>query len=344
MHNADRAVLRIGTGIGLATGLCYGLALPMPHLGVIMAWVVLCRPGEPLGLKKGLAGGILLLGIMASGVLLVPLLTHYALAAVLLVGLLLYLLMQQAMAGKGAAAMLLIMAITVIPVAGLIEQSLAIAIAQMMGLGILIGTLVNRMAHALFPPQPVIGAAARATPPLPEHPERLALHAVAIVMPVWLLALGNPAFYIPAVMKTVTLAQQSTSLNARLAGQELVLSTLAGALLAFALWMGLSLWPSLLMLVLMLTLMTLWLARRLVRLVAGRFPPSFWSNAWITALILFGPAIEDSATGKDVWLAAAMRCGLYLVVAGYGWLCILLLEQWRPVGRPLAEAKLADAP
>ncbi len=322
MHNADRAVLRIGTGIGLATGICYGLALPMPHLGVIMAWVVLCRPGEALGLKKGLAGGLLLLGIMTAGVLLVPLLTHYALAAVLLV------------------AMLLIMAITVIPVAGLIEQSLAIALAQMMGLGILIGTLVNRLAHALFPPLPVAGAAARAAPPPPEHPERLALRAVAMVLPVWLLALGNPAFYIPAVMKTVTLAQQSTSLNARQAGQELVLSTLAGALLAFALWLGLSLWPSLLML--MLALMTLWLARRLVRLVAGRFPPSFWSNAWITALILFGPAIEDSATGKDVWLAAAMRCGLYLVVAGYGWLCILLLEQWWPAGRPLAEAKLGD--
>ena len=342
MHNADRAVLRIGTGIGLATGICYGLALPMPHLGVIMAWVVLCRPGEALGLKKGLAGGLLLLGIMAAGVLLVPLLTHYALAAVLLVGLLLYLLMQQAMAGKGAAAMLLIMAITVIPVAGLIEQSLAIALAQMMGLGILIGTLVNRLAHALFPPLQVAGAAARPVPLPPEHPERLALRAVAMVLPVWLLALGNPAFYIPAMMKTVTLAQQSTSLNARQAGQELVLSTLMGALLACALWLGLSLWPSLLMLVLMLALMTLWLARRLVRLVAGRFPPSFWSNAWITALILFGPAIEDSATGKDVWLAAAMRCGLYLVVAGYGWLCILLLEQWWPVGRPLAEAKLGD--
>ncbi|WP_324048849.1 hypothetical protein [Aeromonas caviae] len=267
MHNADRAVLRIGTGIGLATGICYGLALPMPHLGVIMAWVVLCRPGEPLSLGKGLLGGALLLAVMVGGVLLVPLLTHYALAAVLLVALLLYLLMQQAMAGKGAAAM---------------------------------------------------------------------------VLPVWLLALGNPAFYIPAVMKTVTLAQQSTSLNARQAGQELVLSTLMGALLAFALWLGLSLWPSLLMLVLMLALMTLWLARRLVRLVVGRFPPSFWSNTWITALILFGPAIEDSATGKDVWLAAAMRCGLYLVVAGYGWLCILLLEQWWPVGRPLAEAKLGD--
>ena len=342
MHNADKAVLRIGTGIGLATGICYGLALPMPHLGVIMAWVVLCRPGEPLGLKQGLAGGLLLLGVMVGGVLLVPLLTHYALATVLLISLLLYVLMQQAMAGKGASAMLLIMAITVIPVAGLIEQALAIAIAQMMAVGILVGTLVNRLAHGLFPPQPVAGAQSRPKPQPPEHPERLALRAVAIVLPVWLLALGNPAFYIPAVMKTVALGQQSTSLNAREAGKELVLSTLMGALLAFVLWLGLGLWPSLLMLVLLLALMTLWLARRLLRLVPGRFPPSFWSNAWITALILFGPAIEDSATGKDVWLAAAMRCGLYLLVAGYGWLCILLLEQWWPVGRPLAEDKLGD--
>ncbi|MFC5707878.1 DUF2955 domain-containing protein [Aeromonas eucrenophila] len=342
MHNADRAVLRIGTGIALATLICYGLALPMPHLGVIMAWVVLCKPGEALGLKKGVAGALLLMGVMIGGVLLVPLLTHYALAAVLLVCLLLYLLMQQAMAGKGASAMLLIMAITVIPVAGLIEQVLAIAIAQMMAVGILVGTLVNRLAHALFPPQPVTDAVARPLPPPPEHPERLALRAVAIVLPVWLLALGNPAFYIPAVMKTVTLAQQSGSLTARQAGRELVLSTLMGALIAFVLWLGLSLWPSLLMLVLLLALMTLWLARRLVRLVAGRFPPSFWSNAWITALILFGPAIEDSATGKDVWLAAAMRCGLYLLVAGYGWLCMLLLEQCWPAGRPLAEAKLGD--
>ena len=79
-----------------------------------------------------------------------------------------------------------------------------------------------------------------------------------------------------------------------------------------------------------------------MRLVPSRFPPSFWSNAWITALILFGPAIEDSATGKDVWLAAAMRCGLYLLVAGYGWLCIWLLEQCWPVGRPLAQASIGE--
>ncbi|MGY6037533.1 hypothetical protein [Aeromonas sp. AE23HZ002T15] len=341
MHNADRAVLRIGTGIALAAGICYGLALPMPHLGIIMAWVVLCKPGEPLGLTKGLAGGLLLMAMMMGGVLLVPLLTHYALATVLLVSLLLYLLMLQGMAGKGAASMLLIMAITLIPVAGLVEQRLAIAIAQMMAVGILVGTLVNALAHRLFPPRPS-AQAARPRPAPPEHPRRLALRAVIIVLPVWLLALGNPAFYIPAVMKTVALGQQSSALNARAAGKELLFSTLMGALLAFALWMGLGIWPSLLMLMSMLALMTLWLARRLLGLVPTRFPPSFWSNTWITALILFGPAIEDSAAGKDVWLAAAMRCGLYLLVAGYGWFCIWLFEQGWPVGRPLADQPIGE--
>ena len=102
MHHADRAVLRIGTGIGLAAGLCYGLALPMPHLGVIMAWVVLCRPGRPLALKKGAGRRAPAAGDhdfrRAAGALL----THYALAGVLLVALSLYLLMQLGMAGKGA--------------------------------------------------------------------------------------------------------------------------------------------------------------------------------------------------------------------------------------------------
>lgn len=341
MHHADSTVFRIGLGTALAVFVCFGLALPMPHLGCIMAWVILCRPGEALSLKKGIIGGVMLSLIMTAGVLLVPLLNYYTFAAVLLVVLFLYILMLMSVTGKGVLAMLLTMAITLIPVAGLIEQALALAIAQLIAIGVLIGTLVNGIAHALFPPSP-IAAAEQPTLLPPERPKRLALRATIIVIPVWLLALSDPSFYIPAVMKTVMLAQQSTLLNAKQAGKELVLSTLMGALLAFALWMGLSIWPSLLMLVLLLTLMTIWLAQRLIQVVPTSFPPSFWSNSWITALILFGPAIADSANGKDVWLAAAMRCSLYLLVAGYGWLCFMVLEQRWPTGRPASETPVGE--
>lgn len=340
MHNGDRAVLRISCGTAIAALVCYSLALPMPHLGCIMAWIVLCQ-GKPLPIKKGIVVGLVLMTTMMGGVLMVPLLTHYPLPALLLTALLLYQLMLMWLAGKGTQAMLLTMMVTIIPIAGLIEQSLAVGIAQMMGLGIIIGTVVNRIALAVFPPQATPGSAGKAYV-APQSPHYLALRAVLIVLPVWLLALSNPAFYIPAVMKTVMLAQQTNTLAAKQVGRELVLSTLMGALLAVVLWFGLSLWPSLLMLVLWLALVSLWVARRMVRLVANRFTPSFWSNAWVTCLILFGPAIQDSAAGKDVWLASAMRCSLYVVVALYGWACVVILERWRPSGRPAVEATPGD--
>lgn len=335
MHNGDRAVLRIGVGSAIAALVCYGLALPMPHLGCIMAWIVLCQ-GKPLPIKKGIIVGLVLTMTMVGGVLMVPLLTHYPLSALLFTALLLYLLMLMGLRGKGTQAMLLTTAITIIPIAGLIEQSLAIGIAQMMGLGIIIGTVVNRFALVLFPPQATPSSAAKVLL-LPESPHQLALRAVLIVLPVWLLALSNPAFYIPAVMKTVMLAQQTNTLAAKQVGKELVLSTLMGALLAVVLWFGLSIWPSFLMLVLWMALVSLWVARRLVRLAASRFTPSFWSNAWVTCLILFGPAIQDSASGKDVWLASLMRCSLYVAVALYGWACVVVLERWHLAGRPAAE-------
>ncbi len=283
---------------------------------------------ETFGAEKGLVIGSLLIVTMTGGILMVPLLTYYALPGVLLTALLLYQLILMGLSGKATLSMLLVVAIAVIPIAGLIEQALAMGLAQMLGIGFITGTLVNGLAVALFPPPP--GPPQPRESPAVSSPHVRALRAVIIVLPVWLLALSHPTFYIPAVMKTVTLAQQATTLTTKTSGKELVLSTLLGALLALGLWFGLSLWPSLLMLV-------LWLSRSVCGWPGGWFVwcrdgfPSFWSNVWITALILFGPAIQDSSSGKDVWTAAAMRCALYLIIALYGWACIALLERWRPL-------------
>jgi hypothetical protein len=57
--------------------------------------------------------------------------------------------------------------------------------------------------------------------------------------------------------------------------------------------------------------------------------PSFWSNALITMLILLGPAIEDSASGKSVLEASAVRTCLFLGVALYAWATVWVLEHWR---------------
>jgi hypothetical protein len=57
--------------------------------------------------------------------------------------------------------------------------------------------------------------------------------------------------------------------------------------------------------------------------------PAFWSNALVTAFLLLGPAIEDSASGKSVLEGAVVRTGLFVAVAFYAWGMTRLLERHR---------------
>jgi lipopolysaccharide/colanic/teichoic acid biosynthesis glycosyltransferase len=53
MHKADKAVLRLAIGLGLAVLAAFGLALRMPFLVCVMAVIVLCKPGPPIPFLKG---------------------------------------------------------------------------------------------------------------------------------------------------------------------------------------------------------------------------------------------------------------------------------------------------
>jgi uncharacterized membrane protein len=155
------------------------------------------------------------------------------------------------------------------------------------------------------------------------------MRATLVVMPVFVLALTNPSFYLAAIMKAVALGQQAGSTSARSGGRELVGSTLVGASMAALLWTGLSLRPNLWMLMLWMAAAALWAGARMFRARRTALPPSFWRNVLVTMLILLGPAIEDSAAGKDVFTASAMRVGLFIGVALYAWATVWALERWR---------------
>ena len=73
----------------------------------------------------------------------------------------------------------------------------------------------------------------------------------------------------------------------------------------------------------------LWAGVRLFGVKPTSAPPSFWSNALITMLILLGPGIEDAAVGKDVYSASATRVALFVAVALYAWATVWVLERWR---------------
>ena len=338
MTRGDKAALRLSTGLGLAVFVAYGMGLKVPFVVCIMALLVLCKPGPPLPMVKSLVIAGMFAALVAAGVLMVPLLEHYAAAGVLLTAVLLFGLFYFGQLRAHPLTTVLVLAFTLIPVAGVQEQALVGVLAGTLAMGVLVGGAVSAASNALFPDPPAPAArAAPASVPDHENARWVAWRGTLIVMPVFVLALTNPSFYMAAIMKTVALGQQAGETDARHAGRELVGSTLMGALIALVVWFGLSLWPSLWMLMLWLMAAALWAGSALFGARRTGFRPSFWSNALITSLILLGPAIEDSASGKSVLEGAAMRTSLFVGVALYAWATVFALERWRE-WRPRAAA------
>jgi hypothetical protein len=339
MQRADKATLRLASGLGLAVLIAYGFALPMPFVVCVMAVLVLCKPGPPLSLLKGAVAALVFAALVAAGVVMVPLLEHYPLAGILLTTVVLYGIFLSGLRSGSPLTMILVIAFALIPVVGVADQALIGMLSLTLAIGIATGTLVSSISNAFFPDRPGPAASAAGAPAMPAMPAEtarwIALRAVMIVMPVFVLALTNPALYLAAIMKTVALGQQAGDTDARHAGRELVGSTLMGALIAALVWLGLSLLPNLWMLALWLTAAALWTGSGTFGTRRTVFRPSFWSNALITALILLGPAIEDSASGKSVLQASAVRTGLFVAVALYAWGTVWLLERWRATRAPV---------
>ena len=333
MHRSDKAVLRLAIGLGLAVLIAYGLSLPAPFVVCVMTVLMLCKPGPPIPFGKGVVLSLIVGALLVAGVLMVPLLENYAVTGVLLTGVLLWVVFFAGARSANPLTIIMVVAVTIIPIAGVADQALVSKFAVAFVVGIATGIFVSGISHALFPDAP--GAGGMAAAPAPVSAETAsweALRATLVVMPVFVVALTNPALYLPAVIKTTMLGQQACSTTARSAGQELVGSTLMGALMAALAWFALKLQPNLWMLMLWLVAAALWTGARLYGLKATSFPPSFWSNALVTMLILLGPAIEDTANGKDVYKASAVRISLFIAVAFYAWATVWVLERWRASG------------
>jgi hypothetical protein len=330
MERGDKATLRLTIGLGVAVLVAYGLALAMPFVVCVLAVLVLSKSGPPLPLVKAAVVALMLAALIIIGVLMVPLLENYATTGVLLTAMILYSLFYAGLRKANPLTLVFVISVAIIPVAGVAEQALAGRLSLSLAVGIFIGTLVNTLYRGFFPDLP--GAPDNQAAPRSMGAETarwIAFRATLIVMPVFVLALTNPSLYLAAILKTVALGQQAGETNARSAGQELVGSTMMGALIGACVWMGLSLLPNLWMLMLWLMGAALWTSSATYQVRPTRLSPSFWSNALITALILLGPAIEDSASGKSVLEASAVRTALFLGVAFYAWGAVWILERWR---------------
>ncbi|BFG76305.1 hypothetical protein PTKU46_43380 [Paraburkholderia terrae] len=324
-----RRALRIATGTALCLAVSFALDLPIPVVGPVFAVFLLATQNRPLSFKAGIAFALVVALTTGSGLLLVPLLRHYAFAGVMITGLMLFLAFRYGLrGGNNLVATFLVAGLTMISAAGTADFQLAATVVGALVKGLVLAVVVSAVVHRLFP-EPM---SARPQPAAPVMPKalavRVALRAALVVMPVYLLAMTDPASYMPIIMKSVSLGRQSCTTTARSAARDLIGSTLLGGLLAVAFWFALRLFVDLWMFFLWMLLFGLLVGRKLYRISPTRYSPGFWLNSLVTMIILLGQSVQDSVAGKDVYSAFAVRMGLFLAVTLYACLTLQLFDRY----------------
>lgn len=326
----SRRCLRLASGTALCLTISFGLALPVPMVAPVLGVFLLATLNRPMSLGAGLGLALVVMLTTGIGLLLIPLLRHYPASGVLLVGLCLFLAFRYGLrGGNGLVSTFLVVGLTMISAAGTFDFGLAVTVIEALVKGLLVALMALGIGHWLFPEPAGAGAPSAAADLPEEQAARIALRAALVVMPAFLLALNDPSAYLPVIMKAATLGRQTCTTSARGAGRELLGSTLLGGVLAILFWAALSLFVHLWMYFLWMLLFGLLVGRRLYRLSPSRYPPGFWVNTLVTLIILLGQSVQDSAAGKDVYTAFAVRMGLFVGVTLYAWLMVAWLDQPR---------------
>lgn len=325
-----RRTFRLALVVALALAGGYGLGIQLPFIGPVFAVLLTATPAPPLGVK-GLFGLVLVVVVtLGVGLLLIPILLNYPVSGVLIIAVGLYLsTIVSVELGQNLVGTLLTIGFTLIPAMGLVDYGLAIDVIEALLGGIALAVVCQGIVYPWFPEDQ-----APATPAVPRggavsRSGWTALRATLIVLPPVWMALSNPALYMPVIMKSVLLAQQGSVVGARTAGRELLGSTFVAGWFAILFWFALKIHPTLWMFSLWMLLFGIYFAGKLYGITATRFTPSFWVNVVVTMLILLGSAVQDSAGGKDVYQAFAVRMSLFVAVTLYAWTAIVALGRLR---------------
>ena len=328
MHIQARRIFRLSGVLALSLAVAYALALPLPFLAPLFALILTAPPAPPMKAGKLLELIVVILITLGIGLAVIPLIQHYPLVGVLVVALGLYfsfyLTVNQ---NKTMLGTFLTLGLTMISAAGTVSFALALTVILSLVIGIIVAVTCNWLLYPLFPedqPPAEVDESNNA-----EQTNWIALRGTLIVLPVYLLVLTNPLAYLAISMKSVALAQQSSVMDAKSAGRELLGSTFLAGMFAILFWMLLGISANLWMYALWMLLFGIYFSSKIYQLISSRYPASFWLNVVMTLLIVLGPAVEDSAGGKDVYAAFWGRMGLYVAVTLYAWAAVYLLEHLR---------------
>ncbi|MDG1065157.1 MAG: DUF2955 domain-containing protein [Luminiphilus sp.] len=325
-----RRTFRLALTVTTAMILAYGSGISVPYLAPALALILTVQPAPPMPAGKLLVLATALAVLLGVGLLVAPLVEQYPPVGLSLVALGLFVSSRLSLGGdKAAVGTLLAMSLTLISALGVASLALAQTLVTMLVAAVVIAVISQWIVYPFFPESNVnVGTLPVAQDSAESASKNTsALRAVVVILPAYLFLLINPTGHTPVMMKSIVLAQAPSVIEARQAAVELLGATVLGGFLAIVLWFGLKLSPRLDIFALLILLVMIGLAHKLYVPNVTRFSQQFWLDASITMLILIGPAVADSAVGKDPYQAFLFRFGMFFLVAVYTWGSMVLLNR-----------------
>ena len=336
MSNQSKRIYRVSLVTALALAIAYALRIDLPFIAPLFTFLLALRSEQPINLKSLLVLMVVIAITLSCGLLLITMLQHYPFTGLMLAALGIYKSAQLiGSKDKVLVGIFFMMGITMLSSVGTLSFVFALTMMNAIMMGVFIAVVCQWLVFPWFAISPSQEKPTPAEAESENSPNKqassynIALQTTAIVFPVYLLALTNPALYLPLILKSVLLGQQTSNTDIQKFGDELLLSTLAGGVLAIALWGVLQIQPNLWIFFLLTLLSSLYVCRKMFTEGASQFTPSFWQNALVTMFILVGPAVQDTLVGNDPFRAFAVRMSLYIALSIYAWFAAYFIERFR---------------
>jgi len=314
-----RKGLRVALAVSIGFTMAVSWGAIIPFLGPLFASQFLLGSSHPMPLAKAVGAMLVVLIAGMAMMFLTSISGERPASFLLILGLIFFVCFAMQTTGKGGPAIFLILVVAItVPLIGILNKELAGSILSILITGVLSGTLLMWVAHAIFPEPSALRV--ESVLPTERSPDLLRALANAVIL---LASVGiclTSDNLTTAVVIPITVASLLGQVDAA-AGKRamigLVLVNLLGGLLASLAYAMLTLRPSLFSIFLIILVVALSLGGR----AALRSPDApMFAGALTIFLILFGLGVSplpgsaaDSFATRIVYVGAALVYTLLLV-------------------------------
>jgi hypothetical protein len=307
---AARRIFRLTMVTAFALLLSQTVNWSVSFITPVLLSMLLALPLPGLSLKQGITFILaLIIPIWMTTWFLLPVLTHQPLAGMLLlIAGCFWCFYYSASGGSPILGAFLTMGLAIVAAVGSDSIDAVVAVNMAVTLNAVIAVSILWLALALWPDKPadnVQKAKPKVEPSSRDAAIRSAWRSTAIVLPVivFFLFYAGSASYLVVMIKVASMGQQAENDNTRAVGKSLLMSTLIGGLGAVIMWNVMSIWPSLLIYILLVVLGGLFMGRKIFQGQGMNPGAGVWSYAFLTMLVIIAPAVTDGAGGD----AAAVK-------------------------------------